>query len=44
MLKSEFEDEKDIVKEILMNHGLDHIIMTSISRYLFNELQIQKKK
>ena len=45
MLEARFEDsEKEIVKEILMNHGIDYIIVSSICKYLFEELQIQKKK
>lgn len=45
MLKSKFEgNEKEIIKEILMNHGIDYIIVSSICKYLFEELQIQKKK
>lgn len=42
---AEKENERNKVKEILKNHGLDEIVSSSISRKLFCEfnLEIQKR-
>ena len=44
LVVTETEDERNKVKQILKNHGLDDIITNSVTKNLFYELQIQKKK
>jgi hypothetical protein len=44
LVMSEKEDERTKVKQILKNHGLDDIVTNSVTKNLFYELQIQKKK
>ena len=44
LVMSETEDERNKVKRILKNHGLDDITSSSVVKNLFYELQIQKKK
>ena len=44
LVMSEKEEERDKVKQILKNHGIDDIVSTSVCKNLFYELQIQKKK
>jgi len=41
---AEKEDERETIKKILSNHGIDHIMAQSVTRNLFYELEIQKKK
>jgi hypothetical protein len=41
---AEKEDERNKIKEILKNHGIDDIVSNSVVMNLFHELQIQKKK
>lgn len=41
---AEKEDEREVIKKILNNHGIDHIMANSVVKNLFYELQIQKKK
>ena len=41
---SEKEEERNKVKQILKNHGIDDIITNSVTKNLFYELQIQQKK
>lgn len=40
---AEKEDERNKVKQILKNHGIDDIVSNSVVRNLFYELQIQKR-
>lgn len=45
MLRAQLEDEKETIKSILKNHGIDNPIMSqSICSNLFNRLEIQTKK
>lgn len=45
MLRAEYEDEREIIKKILRNHGIDNIIMSnSVTQNLFKELEIQIKR
>jgi hypothetical protein len=42
---AEKEDEREIIKKILSNHGIDNVVMAnSVTRNLFYALEIQKKK
>lgn len=45
LVKSEFEDERDIIKQVLKNHGIDNTVMAnSVTQKLFGELEIKRKK
>lgn len=44
LVVAEKEDERTKIKQILKNHGIDDIIANSVTKNLFYELQIQKKK
>ncbi len=44
LVVTETEDERNKVKQILKNHGIDDIVSNSVTKNLFYELQIQKKK
>lgn len=40
---AEKEDERELIKKILKNHGIDCIVTNSVIRYLFGELYIERK-
>jgi len=41
---AEKEDERELIKKILSNHGIEHITANSVTKNLFYALEIQKKK
>ncbi len=43
LVRAEKEDEREIIKKILSNHGIDSIVSTSVCQKLLQSLHIKKK-
>jgi hypothetical protein len=44
LVQSAKEDERNLIKKILSNHGIDTIVSQSVCKHLIDNLEIQKKK
>jgi hypothetical protein len=44
LVQAEKEEERNMIKKILSNHGIDSIISNSVCQHLIKNLEIQKKK
>jgi hypothetical protein len=44
LVQAEKEEERNLIKKILSNHGIDSIVSQSVVKHLIENLEIQRKK